>query len=161
MPTFDVVSEVDMQEVRNAVDQANREITTRFDFKGSDARVEQAEAKLTIHADDEFKVNQARDILEAKLAKRGVDLACLERGKIQTAASGKAQQEITVRHGIDAELAKRIARTIKDSKLKVQAAIQGPQVRISGKKRDDLQAAIALLRRQNFGLPLQYTNFRD
>jgi uncharacterized protein YajQ (UPF0234 family) len=161
MPSFDVVSEVDLQEVRNAVDQANREITTRFDFKGSDARVEQAEAKLTVFADDEFKVDQARDILQLKLTKRNVDIACLELGKVQIVGGNKAKQEITVRQGIETELAKKIVKILKDAKLKVQASIQGEQVRVSGKKRDDLQAAIALLRQQDLGLPIQYINFRD
>lgn len=161
MPSFDVVSEVNMQEVRNAVDQANREISTRFDFKGSDARVEQAEAKLTVFADDEFKVGQARDILQLKLSKRGVDLAALEFGKVEAIGGNKARQEVTVRHGISTELGKKIVKAIKDSKLKVQAAIQGEEVRVSGKKRDDLQAAIALLKAQKFELPLQFINFRD
>jgi uncharacterized protein YajQ (UPF0234 family) len=161
MPSFDVVSEVDMVEVRNAVDQANREIGTRFDFKGSDARIEQAEAKLTIHADDEFKVGQARDILETKLAKRGVDLGSLDRGQVEKAGGDKARQEIAVRQGIDADLARRIVKRIKDAKLKVQASIQGEQVRVTGKKRDDLQEVIAMLRKEELGLPLQFTNFRD
>lgn len=161
MPSFDIVSQVDLQEVRNALDQANREIGTRFDFKGSDTRVEQADGKLILCADDEFKTGQARDILYVKLGKRGVDIGCLKAHEVQTAASGKARQEIEVRQGIDQELAKKIVKLIKDSKIKVQAAIQGDQVRISGKKRDDLQAVIALLRQQNLGLPLQYINFRD
>lgn len=161
MPSFDVVSQVNMQEVRNAVDQANREIGTRFDFKGSDARVEQAEAKLTIFADDDFKVGQARDILQLKLSKRGVDLAAFEFGKVEVIGGNKARQEVTVRQGIATELAKKIVKAIKDAKLKVQAAIQGEEVRVSGKKRDDLQAAIALLKAQKFDLPLQFVNFRD
>lgn len=161
MPSFDIVSQVDVQEVRNAVDQANREITTRFDFKGSDARVEQGEGKLTVFADDEFKVGQARDILLAKLAKRGIDLACLKPGKVETIGGNKAKQEIEVRQGIDTELGKKIVKTIKDSKLKVQASIQGDQLRVTGKKRDDLQEVIALMRKQDFGLPMQYVNFRD
>jgi len=161
MPSFDVVSQVNMQEVRNAVDQANREISTRFDFKGSDARVEQAEAKLTIFADDEFKVGQARDILALKLSKRQIDLGSLEFGKVEIIGGNKARQDVTVRQGISTELAKKIVKAIKDSKVKVQGAIQGEEVRVSGKKRDDLQAAIALLRAQKFDLPLQYINFRD
>jgi uncharacterized protein YajQ (UPF0234 family) len=161
MPSFDVVSEVDMVEVRNAVDQANREIGTRFDFKGSDTRIDQADAKLTVHADDEFKVGQARDILENKLAKRGVDLGSLEHGKVEKAGGDTARQDITVRQGIDADLARRIVKRIKDAKLKVQASIQGEQVRVTGKKRDDLQAVIAMLRKEDLGLPLQFTNFRD
>jgi uncharacterized protein YajQ (UPF0234 family) len=161
MPSFDVVSEVDMQEVRNAVDQANREISNRFDFKGTDARVEQAEARLTVFADDEFKVGQAVDILQNKLAKRDVDIGCLDPGKVEKAGGDKARQEITVRQGIDTDLARKIVKLIKDRKLKVQASIQGDKVRVTGKKRDDLQSVIGMLREQPLGLPLQYTNFRD
>ncbi len=161
MPSFDVVSEVNMQEVRNALDQANREISNRFDFKGSDARVEQQEGKLILFADDEFKIGQARDILQLKLSKRGVDIGCLEIEKVEIVGGNKARQEMTVRQGIDTELAKKIVKLIKDSKLKVQAAIQGDRVRVTGKKRDDLQAVIAFLRQQKLGLPLQYINFRE
>ncbi len=161
MPSFDVVSEVDMQEVRNATDQANREISTRFDFKGSDARVEQTEARLTVYADEEFKVGQARDILQNKLAKRKVDLGCLQLGSVEKTAGGKARQEILVRQGIETELARRIVKLIKNTKRKVQASIHGDRVRVAGKKRDDLQEIIAMLRKQDFGLPLQYINFRD
>ena len=160
MPSFDVVSEVNMQEVRNAVDQANREISTRFDFKGSDARVEQTEDTLTLHASSEFQVDQVMDILLNKLAKRGVDIACLDKGKVEVAGV-KARQSVTLRQGINAELAKKIVKLIKDSKIKVQVSIQGEQVRVNGKKRDDLQEAIALLRQTKLDLPLQYTNFRD
>ena len=161
MPSFDVVSEVDWQEVRNAVDQANREIGTRFDFKGSDARIERAEGLLTLHADDEFKVSQVRDILRSKLSKRTIDITCLDEQAVEKAAGGKARQEIRVRHGVDMDLARKIVKLIKDAKLKVQAAIQGEQVRVSGKNRDDLQAVMAMLRKQELGLPLQFTNFRD
>jgi len=161
MPSFDVVSEVDMQEVRNAVDQANREIGTRFDFKGTDTRVEAADAVLTVHADDEFRIGQARDILRQRLAKRGIDLLCLAEGPLEKAGGDRARQAITVRQGIEADLARRIVKLVKDSKLKVQAQIQGQQVRVTGKKRDDLQAAIAVLRQQDLGIPLQYINFRD
>ena len=161
MPSFDVVSEVDMQEVRNAVDQANREITNRYDFKNSDARVEQSEERLTVYADDEYKVGQAFDILRTKLAKRKVDLDSLQSGEVQTTGGGKAKQDITVRSGIDQDLGKRIVKLVKNSKLKVQASIQGPQIRVSGKKRDDLQAVISMLKGENFGLPLQFVNFRD
>lgn len=160
MPSFDVVSEVNMQEVRNAVDQANREISTRFDFKGSDARVEQTEDTLTLHASSEFQVDQVMDVLLNKLAKRGVDIACLDKGKVEVAGA-KARQSVTLRQGINAELAKKIVKLIKDSKIKVQVSIQGEQVRVSGKKRDDLQETIALLRQTKLDLPLQYTNFRD
>ncbi|MHB8454675.1 MAG: YajQ family cyclic di-GMP-binding protein [Acidiferrobacterales bacterium] len=161
MPSFDVVSKIEMQEVRNAVDQANREIDNRFDLKGTDSRVELAESRLTLFADDEFKIKQIRDILLPKLVKRQVDLECLDEGKIETASGGKARQEIQVREGIDADLARKIVKLIKDSRLKSQAAIQGDQVRVTGKKRDDLQAVISLLRAQKLGLPLQYVNFRD
>jgi len=161
MPSFDVVSEVDIQEVRNAVDQANREISNRFDFKGSDARAEQQEGKLILFADDEFKIGQARDILQLKLSKRSVDIGCLQADKVEIVGGNKARQEMTVRQGIDTELAKKIVKLIKDSKLKVQAAIQGDRVRVTGKKRDDLQAVIMLLRQQKLGLPLQYINFRE
>jgi hypothetical protein len=161
MPSFDVVSEVDVQEVRNAVDQANREISTRFDFKGSDARVEHNDARLVVYADDEFKVNQAREVLVAKLAKRKVDIGCLDAGKVEKASGDTARQEIAVRQGIDTDLARLLVKRIKEAKLKVQASIQGDQVRVAGKKRDDLQEVIALLRKGDWGLPLQYVNFRD
>ena len=144
MPSFDIVSELDWQEVRNGVDQANREISNRFDFKGSDARID-----------------QARDILLGKLTKRSIDISCLEEKPVEKAAAGKARQEVRLRHGIDTDLARKIVKLIKDAKLKVQVAIQGDQVRVSGKKRDDLQEVIAFMRKQKLGLPLQYTNFRD
>ncbi len=161
MPSFDVVSEVDMQEVRNAVDQANREIANRYDFKNSDARIEQADERLTVYADDDYKVNQALDILRTKLAKRKVDLDCLQAGEVQTSAGGKAKQEVSILRGIDQDLGRRIAKLIKASKLKVQASIQGAQVRITGKKRDDLQAVIATLKSEKLERPLQFVNFRD
>jgi uncharacterized protein YajQ (UPF0234 family) len=161
MPSFDVVSQVDLQEVRNAVDQANREITNRYDFKGTDSRVEQNEQLLIVYADDEFKLGQVVDILHAKLAKRKVDLASLQGKDVEVTGGGKAKQEVTVRQGIDQGLAKKIVKMVKDSKLKVQTAIQGDQVRISGKKRDDLQQVIALLNETDLGMPLQYVNFRD
>lgn len=161
MPSFDVVSRIDMQELRNAVAQASREIANRFDFKGSDARIESGDDLLTLHADDDYKLGQLRDVLYLKVAKRGVDLASLAAGEVQVAASGKAQQVIRLRQGIDAELGKKIIKAVKDAKLKVQASIQADQVRINGKKRDDLQETIALLRRQKFEQPLQYVNFRD
>jgi len=161
MPSFDVVSEVDWQEVKNALDQANREISTRYDFKGSDARVEQNEQQLIVYADDEFKVGQAVDIVHAKLAKRKVDLGALSPEPVQTIGSGKAKQEIAIRHGISQELAKKMVKMVKDTKIKVQASIQGNQIRVSGKKRDDLQAVMQVLREAKLGLPLQYVNFRD
>ena len=161
MPSFDVVSQVDWHELSNAVDQVNREVTNRFDFKGSDARVEQSESQLTLYADDEFKIQQIADILDMRLAKRGIDVTCLQAGDIVERGAGKARQEITVRHGIGSDLAKNLVKRIKKEKLKVQAAVQGEQLRVSGKKRDDLQAAIALLKQEDVGLPLQYVNFRD
>ena len=161
MPSFDVVSQVDWHELTNAVDQVNREVTNRFDFKGSDARVEQAEYLLTIYADDEFKIGQITDILDMRLAKRGIDVTCLESGEIVERGAGKARQEVKVRHGIESELAKALVKKIKKEKLKVQALVQGDQLRVSGKKRDDLQAVIALLKNEDIGLPLQYVNFRD
>ena len=161
MPSFDVVSRVAMQEVRNAVEQTNREIANRFDFKGSDARVELAEARLTLFADDEFKLKQLKDILLPRLVKRQVDLECLDESRIEVAAGGKVRQELRIREGIDAELARRITRLVKDSRIKAQAAIQADQVRVTGKQRDDLQAVIVLLRAQKLGLPLQFVNFRD
>lgn len=161
MPSFDIVSEVDLHEVHNAVDQANREIQTRYDFKGTDTRVEQDGARLTLHADDDFRLEQARDILYARLAKRKVDLESLDAAEPEHASSGRVRQAITVRQGIDADLARRIVKSIKDSKMKVQGQIQGEQVRVSGKKRDDLQQVIAMVREGNWGLPLQFTNFRD
>jgi uncharacterized protein YajQ (UPF0234 family) len=160
MPSFDVVSEINMHELVNAVDQCNREVSTRFDFKGSDAKVEQKERELTLTAQNEFQLQQMMDILQMKMVKRGIDIACLEIGEPET-ANLRSRQQVTVRQGIDKELAKKITKIIKDSKLKVQAAIQGEQVRVTGKKRDDLQDAIALLKEQKLGMPLQYTNFRD
>ncbi len=161
MPSFDIVSEVVWHEVQNAVDQANREIKNRYDFKGSDAQIEQAESVLTVLADDEYKVGQALDILELKLSKRGVDVGCLERGQVEERGGGKAQQKIQIRYGIDTELAKSLVKQIKVQKLKVQAAIQGQQIRVTGKKRDDLQTVISFLKNEDTPVPLQYTNFRD
>lgn len=161
MPSFDIVSEVDWHEVDNAVDQANRDISNRYDFKGTDARVERSEALVTVYAENEFQVGQAVDILHNKLAKRGIALAALTSGGPETTAGGKAKQIITVRSGVDQDLARRIVKLIKGSRLKVQAAIQGTQVRVSGKKRDDLQAVIAMLKQSDIDLPLQYVNLRD
>jgi uncharacterized protein YajQ (UPF0234 family) len=160
MPSFDIVSEVNLHEASNAVDQANREVGTRFDFKGSDARYDLAETVVTLHAQNEFQLQQMLDILQTKLAKRGVDIACLKIDPPQVSGR-EARQTVTLRQGIDSALAKTIVKLIKDSKLKVQAAIQGEQVRVSGKKRDDLQQVIALLREAKLELPLQYVNFRD
>ena len=160
MPSFDIVSEVDLQEVRNAVDQAQREVSTRFDFKGTNAKVEQAETKINLTAQNEFQLKQVLDILENKLIKRGIGIGSLTIGKINTNLN-EARQEITIKQGIDSDLAKKLVKIIKDSKMKVQTAIQGEQVRVTGKKRDDLQEAIALVRQQKIELPLQFTNFRD
>lgn len=161
MPSFDIVSEVDKQEVRNAVDQVNKEVGTRFDFKGSDARVEQADYTLTIFADDEFKLEQVLDILTAKLAKRNVDVRCLDKGQLEKISGNKVKQQVTVKTGVESELAKKIIRLIKDSKLKVQGSIQGETVRISGAKRDTLQEAIQLVKKSISEYPLQFLNFRE
>ena len=161
MPSFDVVSEVDKVELRNAVEQANKEITGRFDFKGSDARIEQSEYTLTVFADDEFKLDQVYDILVGKFAKRGIDVRCVERKDVEKVSGNKVKQAITVKTGLDTELAKRVVKLIKDSKLKVTAAIQGEAVRVTGAKRDTLQETIALLKKQVTDFPLQYENFRE
>ncbi len=161
MPSFDIVSEINQVEVRNALDQANKELTTRFDFKGSDARVEHAEKTLTLFADDEFKLSQVTDILTAKLAKRGVDVRALKHGDVEKVSGNKVKQVITVREGIEQELAKKVVKLMKDSKLKVQASIQGDAVRVSGAKRDELQNAIALVKKSITDFPVQFSNFRD
>ena len=161
MPSFDIVSEVDKQEVRNAVDQVNKEVGTRFDFKGSDARVEQADYTLTVFADDEFKLDQVFDILTAKLAKRNVDVRSLDKGQVEKISGNKVKQLVTVKTGVESELAKKIIRLIKDSKLKVQGSVQGDTVRVSGAKRDTLQEAIQLVKKSVTDFPLQFQNFRD
>ena len=161
MPSFDIVSEVDWQEIKNAVNMANKEITNRYDFKGSDARVEESDPKLTLHADDSFKVGQVMDVLLLKLAKRGVDVNAVDRGQVKSSPTGKSMQELTILQGVDTDRAKKIVKMIKGEKLKVQAAIQGEQVRVTGKKRDDLQQVIAFLKDQKLDIPLQFTNFRD
>jgi uncharacterized protein YajQ (UPF0234 family) len=160
MPSFDIVSDVDMHELRNAIDQTNREIATRFDFKGTGAVVEQEDTLLTLSGEAEFQLKQMMSILVQKLAKRGVDVACLDEGEIEVSGK-KARQRITVRRGIDSLLAKKMLKMIKDTKLKVQASIQGEKVRVSGKKRDELQRIISLLREAKLGLPLQFENYRD
>lgn len=160
MPSFDVVSEVDMHEVSNAVDQANREVSTRFDFKGTDARFELKDSVVTMHAQVEFQLEQMLDMLRNKLARRGVDVACIKLEDVEVAGQ-RARQNVILRQGIDQTLAKKIVKLIKDSKLKTQAAIQGEKVRVSGKKRDDLQAIIAVLKDAKLEMPLQYENFRD
>jgi cyclic-di-GMP-binding protein len=161
MPSFDIVSEVNQVEVHNAVDQCNKEVSTRFDFKGSDARVEMAEKVLTVYADDEFKLGQVRDILTTKLAKRNVDVRCLDLAKVEKISGNKVKQVVTVKTGIETTLAKKIVQTLKDSKLKVQASIQGDSVRVSGAKKDTLQDAIALVRKSVTDFPVQFQNFRD
>jgi uncharacterized protein YajQ (UPF0234 family) len=161
MPSFDIVSEVDKQEVRNAIDQVNKEVGTRFDFKGSDARVEQADFNLIIYADDEFKLSQVLDILMGKLAKRGVDVRCLDKSAAEKISGNKVKQQVTIKTGVESELAKKIIRLVKDSKLKVQGSIQGEAVRISGGKRDTLQEAIQLIKKSVTEFPLQFQNFRD
>lgn len=161
MPSFDIVSEVDKQEVRNAVDQVNKEVSTRFDFKGSDARVEQSDYALTVYADTDFQLDQVQDILAQKLSKRGVDVKCLDTGNVEKVSGNKVKRSVTVKTGVETELAKKIVKCIKDSKLKVQASIQGDTVRVSGAKRDVLQETIALVRKSINDFPLQYQNFRD
>jgi uncharacterized protein YajQ (UPF0234 family) len=160
MPSFDIVSEVDLHEVANAVDQANREVGQRFDFKGTNAKFELKESVVTLSAPADFQLKQMLDILRLKLAKRGVDVECLKVDE-PVVTGQTARQAVTLREGIDTELGKKIQRLIKDAKLKVQAQIQDKQVRVTGKSRDDLQSAIALVRKGGFDLPLQYTNFRD
>ncbi len=160
MASFDVVSEIDEHELGNAVDQANREIGNRFDFKGSDAKIDLSEEAMTLEADSDFQIQQMQPIILQKLTKRGIDISCLKHGDVQTSGQ-KARQVLSIKKGIDKEIASKIVKTVKNSKMKVQAAIQGDQVRITGKKRDDLQSAIALLKGSEFDLPLQYINFRD
>src|SRR5690606_39004556 len=160
MPSFDIVSEVDTHELINAVDQANRELSTRFDFKGVEAKFEREDAVITQSAPSEFQLQQMTDILRARLVARKIDARCLEFGDIDTNVAG-ARQKVTVRQGIERELAKKIQGKLKDAKLKVDSQINGDKLRVTGKKRDDLQAAMALLRGEEFELPLQFDNFRD
>ena len=163
MPSFDIVSEVNHVEIRNAVEQCNKEITNRFDFKGSDARVEinEKEKTLTAFADDEFKLRQLRDVLTQRLAKRGVDIRALEPGTVEPVSGNKIKEIIKVREGIEQERGKNLVKLIKDSKLKVQASIQGDAVRVAGAKRDTLQEVITLMRKSVTDVPLQFKNFRD
>jgi uncharacterized protein YajQ (UPF0234 family) len=160
MPSFDVVSEVNHHELSNGIDQANREVTTRFDFKGTGSNFELADLVISMNTGSEFQLQQMYDILCNKLVKRGIDIACLEKGEPVIQAK-TATQAIKVNEGIDTPTAKNMVKMIKQSKTKVQAAIQGEQLRVTGKKRDDLQAVIALLKGANLGIPLQYKNFRD
>lgn len=160
MPSFDVVSELNAHEVANAVDQANRELAQRFDFKDTGARFDIEESTVTLHAQVDFQLKQMLEILKLRLGKRGIDLACLDAKEPETTLSA-ARQQVILKQGIDADTGRKIARIVKDSKLKVQAGIQGEKVRITGKQRDDLQAAIVLLRGSKVELPLQFNNFRD
>ena len=160
MPSFDAVSEVDKHVLTNAVDQASRLIANRFDFKGSGASFERNEFLVTIFADADFQANQMLDVLQSALIKNKIDIGCLEEGEIQTSGKG-VKQIITVRSGLDTDLSRKMIKKIKELKLKVQAQIQSDQVRVTGKKRDDLQAAMAALRNMDLGMPLQFTNFRD
>lgn len=160
MPSFDVVSEVDAHELANAVDQANREVSQRFDFRDTGAVFELGDHLITMHAQVDFQLKQMLDILKLKLAKRGIDIACLEPGEPEIALN-TAKQKLVLRHGIDAESGRRLQRLIKDSKLKVQASIQGDQLRVTGKQRDDLQSVMALVRKAGLDRPLQFKNFRD
>ncbi len=161
MPSFDTVCEPNMVEVKNAVDNAAKEIGTRFDFKGTSAAIEVKDKEITLWGDADFQLQQVEDILTAKLAKRSVDVRFLDRGDVQKAGGDKVKQVIKVRSGIESEAAKKLQRLIKDSKLKVQAAIQGDAVRVTGAKRDDLQSAMALIRKEMADLPLSFNNFRD
>lgn len=161
MPSFDVVSEVNLVEVKNAIDQTNKEVSTRYDFKGSDSRVEHKDKILTAFADNEFQLDQVKDILVSKLAKRNIDVRCLDYESICKVSGNKVKQLINVKVGVETDLAKKVVRIVKDSKLKVQASIQGDAVRITGAKRDILQDVIALLRKEITDFPMQYSNFRD
>ncbi|MDA0823882.1 MAG: YajQ family cyclic di-GMP-binding protein [Proteobacteria bacterium] len=160
MPSFDVVSEVDLHELTNAVDQTNREAGNRFDLKGANAKVEQKQRELTIVANSEFHIHQVLDIFQGKLSKRGIDIDCLEIGEVQKSINA-ARQLIVAKHGIDKDTARKIVKLVKELKLKVQAQVQQEQVRITGKNRDDLQNAISSLKKAQFDLPFQFTNFRD
>jgi uncharacterized protein YajQ (UPF0234 family) len=161
MPSFDIVSQVNQQEVKNAVEQANKEITNRYDFKGSDARIEQKELELTVFADDDFKLGQVMDVLRARLAKRNVDVRALEPGTVEKISGDKVKQPVKIKAGIAQDKGKSIVKLIKDSKIKVAGSIQGDAVRVSGAKKDDLQAAIQLVRQSVTDMPIQFINFRD
>jgi uncharacterized protein YajQ (UPF0234 family) len=160
MPTFDAVSEVDHHELSNAIDQANREIGTRYDFKGSDSKIEQSSNELTLISESEFQIKQMAPILKEKMAKRGIDVSCLDFADI-IEMNKKAKQQVIVKEGLDKDIARKIVKLIKESKIKVQAAIQDEQVRVTGKKRDELQQVMQLLRESDLGIPLQFNNFRD
>lgn len=160
MPSFDVVSEVDFHEVTNAVDQANRELTTRFDFRGVAATFERSDENITMTADADIQLQQMLDILQNKLHRRGIDIACLEVADA-TKLGKQVKQKVTIRQGLDSDTSRKIVKLIKEKKLKVQAAIQGDKVRVTGKKRDDLQEAIAAMKQAELDLPLQFNNFRE
>ena len=162
MPSFDAVSELDAHELTNAVDQANRELTTRFDFKDTGASFELKEKEFTVSlkAPSEFQLKQMMDILTQKLARRGIDVACMAPDEPEIALN-KARQKVVLKHGVESDVARKIVKMVKDAKLKVQAQVQGDQVRVTGKKRDDLQGVISMLKQAELGLPLQFTNFRD
>ncbi|HSG30141.1 MAG TPA: YajQ family cyclic di-GMP-binding protein [Thermodesulfobacteriota bacterium] len=160
MPSFDIVSEIDLHEVTNAVDQANKEVATRFDFKGTDSKYELTDNIVTLNTKEEFQLGQMMDVLSKKLSTRKVDVRCMDKDEPEL-SSNTARQKVTLRHGIETELAKKMVKMIKDTKLKVQASIQEKQVRVNGKKRDDLQAVMAMLKDSNLEIPLQFINFRD
>jgi cyclic-di-GMP-binding protein len=160
MPSFDAVSEINHHELNNAIDQANREIGTRYDFKGSNARMELSGNEIIFHAETKFQLQQMFPVLLSKMGKRGLDIECLKSGQVVEAAK-TARQPIAIQEGIDKEIGKKIVKLIKDSKLKVQASIQGEQVRVTGKSRDDLQQAMKLMKESDLGIPLQFNNFRD
>jgi len=160
MPSFDTVSEIDHHELSNALDQANKEIGSRYDFKGSNAHIEHSESGLVFHAETKFQLQQMFPVLLSKMTKRGLDVNCLKTGDVIEAAK-TAKQPVSIQEGIDKEMAKKIVKLIKDSKLRVQASIQGEQVRVSGKKRDDLQQVMQMLKQAELGIPLQFNNFRD
>jgi len=161
MPSFDIVSQVDRQEVKNAVEQANKEITNRFDFKGSDARIELADLVLTVFADDEFKLGQVMDVLRGRMTKRNIDIRSIELGTLEKISGDKVKRPVTIKVGVPQDKGKQIQKLLKDAKLKVAASIQGDAVRVSGSKKDDLQAAMQLVRTSIADLPLQFNNFRD
>jgi len=161
MPSFDIVSEVDMHEVNNAIGQANREVDTRFDFKGVDAKfVVTEESEVMVSAEVDFQIRQMLEILRAKLVKRGVDIKSFVEGDVETTGQ-KASMRVKIQQGIDSEIARKIVKKVKETKIKVQTAIQGDKLRVSGKKRDDLQNVMSVLKESNLGIPLQYNNFRD
>ena len=161
MPSFDIVSEVDMHELNNALDQSNREVGTRFDFKGTDASFELSnDSDITLSAEADFQIQQMMEMLRSKMVKRGIDIKSLKEGDVQLVGQ-KAIMIVAVQQGIEADIARKIVKTVKEAKLKVQTAIQGEKLRVTGKKRDDLQQVMALLKEGSFGVPLQYDNFRD